>query len=155
MQLDSFDVFIRREALAELKAIADASDVEFLETTGYTNMHFHTFYSYNAEGFSPSKIAWLAKKTGLAIAGIVDFDVLAGLDEFYEAAAMLDLKANRIPGTAWLIEDWQEKEFRMNGQYSKMAAYCFSTWRAKKPKNVVSGEHQRKRKPIMPISGQP
>ena len=46
------------------------------------NLHAHTFFSYNAYGYSPSKFAWLARKAGLAVAGIVDFDVLDGVDEF-------------------------------------------------------------------------
>jgi hypothetical protein len=56
------------------------------------NLHAHTFFSYNAYGYSPSKFAWLARKAGLAAAGIVDFDVLDGLEEFLEAGRLLGLK---------------------------------------------------------------
>ena len=52
----------------------------------------HTFYSYNAYGFSPSKFAWLARQRGLAAAGIVDFDVLDALEEFWAAGKLLGLK---------------------------------------------------------------
>jgi hypothetical protein len=58
----------------------------------FTNMHFHTHYSFNAEGYSPNKIASLAKTANLAAAGIVDFDVLDGIDEFFSAAKKLNLK---------------------------------------------------------------
>jgi len=61
-------------------------------THKFTNMHFHTHYSFNAEGYSPSQIAALAKKADLAAAGIVDFDVLDGIDEFFAAAKKLNLK---------------------------------------------------------------
>ncbi len=61
-------------------------------TPKFTNMHFHTHYSFNAEGYSPNTIASLAKKENLAAAGIVDFDVLDGIDEFFSAAKKLNLK---------------------------------------------------------------
>ena len=56
------------------------------------NLHAHTFFSYNAYGYSPSKYAWLARKAGLAVAGVVDFDVLDGLEEFLEAGRLIGLK---------------------------------------------------------------
>ena len=43
------------------------------------NMHCHTFYSFNAYGHSPTSLAWLAKKLGLKLIGMVDFDVLDGV----------------------------------------------------------------------------
>ena len=55
------------------------------------NLHAHTFFSYNAYGYSPSRFAWLARKAGLALGGIVDFDVLDGLEEFQAARRLLDL----------------------------------------------------------------
>lgn len=62
-------------------------------TANFTNMHFHTHFSFNAEGYSPSDIATKAKKAGLAAAGIVDFDVLDGIDEFFSVSSKLNLKA--------------------------------------------------------------
>jgi hypothetical protein len=56
------------------------------------NIHCHTFFSYNTYGYSPSKFAWLARKRGLAVAGVVDFDVLDALEEFLEACRLLGLK---------------------------------------------------------------
>jgi len=56
------------------------------------NLHCHTFFSYNTYGYSPTKFAWLARKAGLAVAGVVDFDVLDALEEFLDAGRMLDLK---------------------------------------------------------------
>ncbi|MFC1677064.1 hypothetical protein ACFL3G_08390, partial [Planctomycetota bacterium] len=54
---------------------------------------FHSFFSYNCCGYSPSKLAWLSKKAGVEVAGVVDFDVLDALEEFYAAACLLNLKA--------------------------------------------------------------
>jgi hypothetical protein len=88
-KLDSFDAGVRREALEKLAALkAD----EFPVPGTDINCHAHTFYSYNAYGYSPSHFAWLARLRGLAAAGVVDFDVLDALDEFLAAAGLLGLK---------------------------------------------------------------
>jgi len=87
-QLDSFDAVQRKHALATLARAGVA-----WPTGTAVNMHAHTFYSYNVFGYSPSKYAWLARKTGLAVAGIVDLDVLDGLEEFLDAGRLLGLKS--------------------------------------------------------------
>ncbi len=91
-KLDSFDPQERRDALGRLVELVEAGRIELPEPGSDVNLHYHTFFSYNACGYSPTKIAWLARKAGLAVAGIVDFDVLDGLEEFYEASAVLNLK---------------------------------------------------------------
>jgi hypothetical protein len=92
-RLSDFNAAIRREALEELADSAGAGDVELPEPGANVNMHFHTFFSYNADGWSPSRIAWESRKAGLLVAGIVDFDVLDGMDEFLAAADLLELRA--------------------------------------------------------------
>jgi hypothetical protein len=91
-QLDSFDAAQRKNALAQLWDLANAGKIELAATTTDVNLHSHTFFSYNAYGYSPSKFAWLARKRGLAAAGIVDFDVLDGLEEFWAAGKLIGLK---------------------------------------------------------------
>ncbi len=56
------------------------------------NMHVHTTYSYNAYGYTPAGYAELALEAGLEVAGIVDFDVLDGLNEFRAAGQDQGLK---------------------------------------------------------------
>ena len=56
------------------------------------NLHAHTFFSYNPFGYSPTRFAWEAYRHGFAFAGIVDFDVLDGVDEFHAAGRQLGLK---------------------------------------------------------------
>lgn len=85
--LDSFDPTIRRRALEQL-----AATETFPAPTDWHNLHAHTFFSYNAYGYSPSHFAYLARKRGLGLAGIVDFDVLDGVEEFHEAGRLLQLK---------------------------------------------------------------
>jgi hypothetical protein len=91
-QLDSFDAAQRRAALAALCRMAVDGVLPLLPPGTAVNLHTHTFFSYNARRYSPSKFAWLARKAGLAAAGIVDFDVLDGLEEFLEAGRLLSLK---------------------------------------------------------------
>ena len=91
-QLDSFDPAQRRCALEELCRMAAEGRVSLPAAGDFVNVHAHTFFSYNARGWSPSKFAWLARKAGLAVAGIVDFDVLDGLEEFTAAGRLLGLK---------------------------------------------------------------
>jgi len=87
--LDSFDAAVREGALQRLY---QAGKDSFPEAGTHMNCHAHTFYSYNAYGYSPSHFALLAKQRGLAGGGIVDFDVLDGLDEFLAAATLVGLK---------------------------------------------------------------
>ena len=83
-----FDSSVRAEALRK-----EAAEEDFPPPTTWVNAHAHTFYSFNYMGYSPSRFALEAKKAGLEMGGIVDFDVLDGLEEFWQASRLLDLKA--------------------------------------------------------------
>lgn len=83
-----FDSNVRAEALRK-----EAAESDFPPPTTWVNAHAHTFYSFNYKGYSPSRFALEAKKAGLEMGGIVDFDVLDGLEEFWQASRLLDLKA--------------------------------------------------------------
>jgi len=91
-KLDSFDRGQRKEALSALLDEVEAGRISLPEPGTDVNLHCHTFFSYNSYGYSPSKFAYLARKAGLAVAGVVDFDVLDALEEFLEAAKLLSLK---------------------------------------------------------------
>ena len=91
-QLDDFDRSQRAEALTQLWRAVERGEETLADRGADVNLHAHTFFSYNAYGYSPSKFAWLARKAGLAVAGIVDFDVLDGVDEFLAAGRQIGLK---------------------------------------------------------------
>ena len=91
-QLDSFDPKQRRSALSDLWRQVQEGQIVLPKAGAAVNLHAHTFFSYNAYGYSPSKYAWLARKAGLAMAGIVDFDVLDALEEFLAAGRLVGLK---------------------------------------------------------------
>jgi len=106
-QLDSFDPQVRAQALDRL-----------IETVGLpegapkdeVNLHCHTFFSYNAYGYSPTRFAWEAAQYGLVVAGIVDFDVLDGVEEFLEAAAKLRLKSVAGFESRVFIPEYRDRE---------------------------------------------
>lgn len=87
-QLDHFDPAQRREALRQLAATPAAQAA----TGADVNLHLHSFFSYNAKGYSPSRLAWEARKQGLYAAALCDFDVLDGQEEFIEAGLRLGLR---------------------------------------------------------------
>ena len=87
-QLDDFSLDRRMSTLENLASI-DNTEVPVRQEV---NLHYHTFFSFNANCWSPSRIAWESRKYGLEVAGIVDFDVLDGMDEFLAAGEFLGLK---------------------------------------------------------------
>ncbi len=92
-RLDSFDPADRKQSLLSLVAMVEQARLALPRLSTDVNLHCHTFFSYNAYGYSPTRFAWLSRRKGLAVAEIVDFDVLDGLEEFLEAGALLRLKA--------------------------------------------------------------
>ena len=91
-KLDDFNPAHRREALDALAGLVHAGNIALPPPGVEHNLHAHTFFSYNAYGYSPSRFAWQARRAGLFAAGIVDFDVLDGLEEFQAARGLLGLK---------------------------------------------------------------
>lgn len=93
-ELNSSDAALRRRAVEQFAAYCRDGEAGCAPETDAHNMHCHTCCSYNGYGYSPSYIAYLAKKSGWFAAGIVDFDVLDALDEFLSAASLLNLRAS-------------------------------------------------------------
>jgi len=115
-QLDDFNAKKRKEALLELMKQAKTGAIELPKAGEEINLHCHTFYSFNSLGYSPSRFAWLAKKQGLAAAGIVDFDVLDGMEEFFEACDTLDLRGCVGIETRVFVPEFAELEMSSPGE---------------------------------------
>ena len=115
-KLDNFDANERQAALKKLMAKVAAGEIALPEPGSDVNVHCHTFFSYNSYGYSPSKFAWLARKQGLAVAGVVDFDVLDALDEFYEAARLVGLKAVAGMETRVFVPEFAQLEINSPGE---------------------------------------
>ena len=115
-QLGSFDSVERREALARLHEMYASSQVSAVPEFEAVNLHCHTFFSFNAYGYSPSAYAWEAKKRGLYAAGTVDFDVLDGVEEFLEAAELLGIRAVSGMESRVIIPELREKVINSPGE---------------------------------------
>ena len=104
-EFNSLDAAVRKEAL--LKAMPGLRPF---------NMHCHTFFSYNGYGYSPSYIAALAARQGWRAAGLVDFDVLDGVDEFLAACAALRVPAVAGMETRVFVPELADAEINSPGE---------------------------------------
>ena len=80
------------------------------------NMHCHTFYSFNAYGLSPMALAWLARREQYAALGIVDFDVLDGVDEFLDACEQLGVRGSAGIETRVFVPEFADREINSPGE---------------------------------------
>jgi hypothetical protein len=109
--LDSFHPAERLDALRRL-----ARGAAFPPAGHNVNLHFHSFFSYNAQGWSPAHIAWEARRAGLHAAALCDFDVLDGLEEFYTAGAMVGLRVAVHLETRAYLATFADKEISSPGE---------------------------------------
>jgi hypothetical protein len=115
-QLNNFDPDVREAALRELVALAGAGAVELPPPVEVVNMHCHTIFSFNGYGYSPSALAWLGRRRGLAAMGIVDFDVLDGVDEFLDACELVGLRGSAGIETRVFVPEFATREINSPGE---------------------------------------
>ena len=116
ISLDDFDPKKRAGALDALIAAAGRGEVALPAPGTALNLHSHTFFSFNGYGYSPTGFAWRARRAGLCGAGIVDFDVLDGVDEFLRAANRLGLRACAGIETRVFIPEFDGREVNSPGE---------------------------------------
>jgi len=116
LRLNNFDPAVRKAALQEAKAGFENGAIEEAEVSSIHNMHCHSFFSYNGYGYSPSYIVYLAKKMGFYAVGLVDFDVLDGVDEFLEALKLLNVRGCCGMETRCFIPELADKEINSPGE---------------------------------------
>jgi hypothetical protein len=114
--LNQFPTAERRQALAQLAGLAEKGQLQLECEKEAANMHCHTFYSFNAYGYSPAGLAWMAKKSGLPLLGIVDFDVLDGVDEFIDACFSLGVRGSAALETRVYIPEFATREINSPGE---------------------------------------
>lgn len=115
-QLNNFSLRERQNALTELLAHWEVGEVHHQPESEALNVHAHSFFSYNAYAYSPSALAWLAKKNGFCMIGIVDFDTLDGVDEFLNACEFLDVRGIAGIETRVFIPEFSEVEINSPGE---------------------------------------
>ncbi len=114
--LNSFDPELRQKSLMKLKEFAAEENIISAPKKVPYNLHCHTFCSYNGYGYSPSYIAWLACRKLWFAAGIVDFDVLDGVEEFLAAAETLDIRGVCGLETRAYVADLAQDEINSPGE---------------------------------------
>lgn len=115
-QLNDFDKHTRAAALDELMQLVANNGVAISEEKEIANMHCHTFFSFNGYGYSPTAIAWMAKKMGIKFVGIVDFDVLDGVEEFLEACEIAGVRGSAGLETRVYIPEFSKREINSPGE---------------------------------------
>ena len=111
-QLNDFSPAKRAQALEALIASGEPAGAP----QEAVNLHCHTFFSFNAYGYSPTGLAWLARQRGFKALGIVDFDVLDGVDEFLNACELLGVRGSAGMETRVFIPEFASREINSPGE---------------------------------------
>ena len=114
--LNDFDPRVREQALHALMAQVNAGKIDFAPSVEAANMHCHTFFSFNGYGYSPTALAWLGAKHGFQAMGIVDFDVLDGVDEFLHACDVVGLRGSTGMETRVFVPEFATREINSPGE---------------------------------------
>jgi len=115
-QLNDFKKPNRTAALGELMQLVVNNEITISKEKEIANMHCHTFFSFNGYGYSPSAIAWMAKKMGIKFVGIVDFDVLDGVEEFLDACEVVGVRGSAGLETRVFIPQFSKREINSPGE---------------------------------------
>ena len=110
--LNHFDPVVRRTALKQLLENHPGPPV----WRGVANMHCHTFFSFNAYGYSPTGLAWLARRKGIDLMGIVDFDVLDAVNEFLNACDQVGVRGSAGIETRVYVPEFAQREINSPGE---------------------------------------
>lgn len=111
-QLNDFSPLKRTEALEALIS----ANVQHPDEQEVVNLHCHTFFSFNAYGYSPMALAWLAKRKGYKALGIVDFDVLDAVDEFLNTCERVAVRGSAGIETRVYIPEFSTRETNSPGE---------------------------------------
>jgi len=115
-QLNDLAYEQRFQALEALKDAAERGRIDVQPVRPAVNLHAHSFFSFNGYGWSPCRIAWEAYKAGLEIAGVVDFDVLDGMNEMLRAGDVLGLKTTAGIETRVFFREYAQTEINSPGE---------------------------------------
>ncbi len=106
----------RLQAVNEIAAELREGRIAIEAETDVVNMHCHTFFSFNAYGHTPASLAWLAKQRGYRLIGMVDFDVLDGVEEFLSACEILGVRGSAALETRVFLPEFSTREINSPGE---------------------------------------
>ena len=112
-QLNDFDLTVRQQAL---EALLKQKSKIVNQKSKTANMHAHTFFSFNGYGHSPTALAWLARQNQIGLMGLVDFDVLDGVDEFLAACDLVGVRGSAGLETRVFIPEFATREINSPGE---------------------------------------
>jgi len=115
-QLHNPDVQIRREAILSIRRMIGEGTLAPPPPQENCNLHVHTFFSYNAFGHSPSSLAWLARREGIQLMGIIDFDTLEGTEEFLWSCEQLQVRGTVSLETRIYLPEFSDRVITSKGQ---------------------------------------
>lgn len=115
-KLNNFSLSARKNALVKLNQKYLAGEIPANPESEAVNLHCHTFYSFNAYGYSPTGLAWLAKQKGFQAIGMVDFDVLDGIDEFLESCEYLGIRGSAGIESRAFVPEFARHEINSPGE---------------------------------------
>jgi hypothetical protein len=117
-KLDSPDLAERQTALSKIAEEYRNAQEATQESSAVprVNVHVHTIFSYNPQGWSPSRWAARAKELGLEVAGKVEFDVLDNMEEFFHAGRQLNLKTVVSVESRVFIPEFADLEINSPGE---------------------------------------
>ena len=115
-QLNHPDVQIRREAILSIRRMIEENTLTPPTPQENCNLHVHTFFSYNAFGHSPSSLAWLARREGIQLMGIIDFDTLEGTEEFLWSCEQLQVRGTVSLETRIYLPEFADRVITSKGQ---------------------------------------
>ncbi len=118
-QLSDLDKTKRMGALDSLATLDKSiilSELDIPAPQGLVNLHAHSFFSYNAKGWSPARIAWEMLKLGVEYLGIVEFDVLDHLEEALEAGMRFNIKTIAGLETRTFVPELSNVEINSPGE---------------------------------------
>ena len=144
--LNDYSMTVRAQALAGLDVLSRQGAVPLQPAADIANLHCHTFFSFNAYGYSPSGLAWLAKRRGFKLLGIVDFDVLDGVEELLAACELLGVRGSAGMETRVYIPEFATHEINSPGEpgvYYHMGIGFISNHTPTAVAPILAGLHQR------------
>ncbi|MEA3326523.1 MAG: hypothetical protein U9R53_04340 [Chloroflexota bacterium] len=115
-KLNHFDEKVRESALRQIAQRLKTGEITTHLEMDVVNMHCHSFFSFNGYGYSPSALAWLAKKEGYKAIGIVDFDTLDGVNEFLQACEILDVRGSTGIETRSYFPEFSDRVINSPGE---------------------------------------
>lgn len=115
-ELNDYDPGIRSRALSELATMVQEGAIAPTPEADVANMHCHSFHSFNMKNNSPSSLAWIARKNGIKLAGIVDFDTLGGVEEFLAACDQVGVRGSAGLETRVFIPEFASREINSPGE---------------------------------------